>query len=73
MLILIFRAVLLFLAITFTGITVTMVGGWCSMIASLDPEKQADIFGRVKYSFSGTWLWFVVGLLWTGFFFLGML
>ena len=73
MVILILRAALLFLAITFTGITVTMVIGWCSMIASFNPEKHADIYGRIKYSFSGTWLWFVVGLLWAVFFFLGTL
>ena len=41
------------------------------MVSAMDLEKHSDIFGRIKVSFNSTWLWFLVGLLWAGFFFLG--
>ena len=71
MVILVIRAIVLFLAVSLTGVILTLVGSYLAMLSSMDLEKHSDIFGRVKVSFNGTWLWFLVGLLWAGFFFLG--
>lgn len=71
MVILVIRAIVLFLAVSLTGVTLTLFGSYLAMLSSMDLEKHSDIFGRVKVSFNSFWLWFLVGLLWAGFFFLG--
>lgn len=71
MVILVIRAIVLFLAVSLTGVTLTLFGSFLALVSAMDFEKHSDIFGRVKVSFNSTWLWFLVGLLWAGFFFLG--
>lgn len=73
MTILVLRAVLLFLAIYFTGFAFTAVLACGALISSEHHKEQADNFGGVKYNykFSGMWVWLLVALFWAGFFFVG--
>lgn len=75
MILLIIRAIVLFLAISCTGFAITITGGWCASITIIDPNKCTDNLGRTnfKVSFNGAWIWLLVGLLWAAFFFLGAL
>lgn len=72
MTLLIIRSFLLFLAIAVTGIALTIIAGWCAMVSTFDPSKNADFLGRFRVNFPCPWIWLVVGLLWATFFFLGL-
>ena len=73
MLILILQHVCLLFAIATTGIQITSLVLSCAFLSILDPEKNADFDGRFRFKFQYNWVWFLVGLLWAGVFFLGSL
>ncbi len=67
------RTFVLFLAIFFTGLAVSLLVMFHAAVSIMDPEKNANIFGEFKVQFDKMWVFVVVALLWAAFFFLGQL
>ncbi len=67
------RTFVLFLAIFFTGLAVSLLVMFHAVVSIMDPEKNANIFGEFKVQFDKMWVFVIVALLWAAFFFLGQL
>jgi len=73
MVLLVLKYFCLCLAIAITGIQLTSLAISCTFLSILDPEKNAGLDGRFHFKFEQNWVWFLVGLFWAGFFFIGSL